>query len=79
MFARPFILAAIILLVVSGANAQEQSPNEEALGQRLNIEINANLKSMAMIIGLQRQLAAVQARVKALEDKYEPKADAPKP
>lgn len=69
---RSIAAAALILAFALPALAQ-QSAVEQALGQRLMAEINANIQAAAMIIDLQRQLAAAQARVKELE----PKADAP--
>jgi len=62
------VLAAALLLAGPAlAEQQEQSPAEQALGQRVIVEINANLQAAAKIIELQRQLTAAQARVKELE------------
>lgn len=67
------IAAAALILALASPSLAQQSAVEQALGQRLMAEINANIQAAAMIIDLQRQLAAAQARVKELE----PKADAP--
>lgn len=67
------IAAAALILALASPSLAQQSAVEQALGQRLMAEINANIQAAAMIIDLQRQLAAAQARVKELD----PKADAP--
>jgi len=64
---RVLIAAALLLAGPALAEQQEQSPAEQALGQRVIVEINANLQAAAKIIELQRQLTAAQARVKELE------------
>ncbi len=62
-----------LLLAASPALAQQQqaaapqSPMEQALSQRLSVEIGASLQAAATVIDLQRQLALAQARVKELE------------
>jgi hypothetical protein len=67
---------AIFLLIGSPAFAQQQqSPMEQALAQKLGIEVNASLQCSASLIAAQAQLTAAQARVKELEAKYEPKAE----
>lgn len=70
-------LAIIFCLLASQAFAQQQqTPKEQALAQRVGSEIGANIEANAIIIDLRQQLATAQARVKALEEKYEPKKDA---
>lgn len=66
---KPPSVLAILLLLTAPAFAQNQpSPSQMAL------QINAAVANMAMSIeALQTQLVAAQARVKVLEDKYEPK------
>lgn len=66
-----------LLALSSCAFAEEQSPQLRALSAKLGAEINANLVCGAQAIDLQDKLAAAQADLKALKDKYEPKA--PKP
>lgn len=75
---RVLFFSLLTTLLVAPASAQQQpSPIELALGQRVMAEVNANVQASAMIVDLQRQLAATQARVKALEEKYEPKKSDP--
>ena len=69
------ITVVLGILIASPAFAQQAQPTpmELALKERLGAEIGTTIDSVAKVIDLQRQLAASQARVKALEDKYEPK------
>lgn len=76
MIRRIVFFAALAVTLASPGLAQQPSPIEQALSQRLGIEINAGVQAAAAIIDLQRQLSATQARIKALEEKYEPKKDA---
>jgi len=74
---RAIVLAAC-LLISDGAFAQQQapqqpSPMEQALGRKLMQEINTSVTCGAGLVAAQEQLTAAQVRVKALEDKYEPK------
>lgn len=65
------ILVIATLLFSGPALAQQQSPQrppmEQALSERLGVEIGAGLNATATIIDLQRQLAAAQAKIKELE------------
>lgn len=75
------VIAILALTLAAPALAQQAPPQrppmEQALSERLGVEIGACLNATATVIDLQRQLAAAQARVKALEEKYE--QGAPKP
>jgi hypothetical protein len=68
------VAVALVLLAVP-ALAQQQSPMEQALAQKLGIEVNASLQCSAAQITTQAELAKAQARVRELEAKYEPKAE----
>jgi hypothetical protein len=71
------VFAAFIsaLAISAPAYAQQQTPMEQALAQKLTIEVNASLQCSAAQVTTQGQLQAAQARVKELQDKYEPKAE----
>lgn len=61
------VLIGLALLTSLSAHAeqpQQLSPMQQALNERLGIEINANVQAAAIIIDLQRQLAAAQAKIK---------------
>lgn len=72
----------LIALAVTVAHAQQpqpqQSPGEQALGQKLMQEIQSGVQCSMQSISLQRELATVQAEVKRLAEKYEAKKDEPK-
>jgi hypothetical protein len=57
--------------------AQSPAPETQALAQKLMAEINAGIQCSSNAIALQQQVSADKARIKELEDKYEPKKDAP--
>lgn len=64
----------LLCFSVSAALAQQQaSPLEQALGAKMMREMNDGLQCSANVIVAQQQLAAAQAEVKRLTDKYEPK------
>lgn len=66
---RAFIIAgALILTAPALAQPQQLTPMQQALNERLGIEINANVQAAAMIIDLQRQLAAAQAKIKEYDE-----------
>lgn len=69
------LLAVLICCVVTvPALAQNPpSPFEQALAQRLSREIDGALQCSAALITTQQAQAQSTARIKALEDKYEPK------
>lgn len=54
----------IFLLLTSTAFAQQQTPSEQALAQKLLEEVNANIQ-------LRIQLINAQAKIKELEEKQE--------
>jgi hypothetical protein len=68
---RLWIIAAVV--VASTAVQAQQSPSEQALGNKLMAEINAALQCDAGLISARQELAKSAARIKELEDKYEPK------
>jgi hypothetical protein len=63
------ILFLCVVLASVPAFAQQQQPSaaEQALGDRLLVEVQANVQARAQLIEAQRQLAAAQARIKELE------------
>jgi len=61
------ILAA--LLLAAPAFAQQASPAEQALSERLLNEIQSNVQARAQLIEVQRKLTAAEARIKELEPK----------
>ncbi len=64
--------AAAVLAAIIHASAQ-QSPQAELQTQRNNF-MSAFAQCDSASITLQQQLAEATAKIKALEDKYEPKA-----
>ena len=75
------ILASFIFCLIATAalaQQQSQSPSEQACNYKLSAEINSGLQHDAALITARGELAKAQARVKELEDKYEPKAPAEK-
>jgi len=77
---RVLIAAVAIIVSATSALAQQSSPGE--LNQRIatqigNLIIQVTSQSL-QIEQLQSALAASQAQTKALQDKLEPKAEAPK-
>lgn len=75
------LLAVVVLGLASPAYAQQlqlQSAQLEALYARINAEVNNNLQCNTVVIGADRQLKEAQARIKALEEKYEPAPPPPK-
>lgn len=77
-----YLRVATILIALSASSAVyaqvPPTPEAQALAQKLMAEINSNIQCGAAGITLQQQLAAANAKLKALEDKYEPKKDSPK-
>lgn len=67
------ILCLAIGLLPTIAAAQQQTPNEQALSAKLSQEISAGLGCSATLITNKQMLEIAQARIKELEDKYEPK------
>lgn len=77
---RKFISVAALLLSAGHGSAQQQTPNEQALGTKLMQEIQAGLGCSAGLIGAQEELtkarvelSKAQARIKELEPKPEGK------
>lgn len=64
-----FILVLLLALVVS-AHAQQSPPAPEvqALGERLQREINAAITCEAGVIALRRELEAVKAELASLKE-----------
>ena len=59
--------------VAQAQQAQQPTPHDQAMGQRLLNEINASIQCETKAIALQQELSTAQVRVKELETKYEPK------
>ena len=69
---------SFLMLLISPAFAQQQSPEVRALSSRVIGEVNANIQCSVANNQLQDKLAAAEAEVKRLTDKYEPKPAADK-
>lgn len=67
------VIFALLIAPAYAADIQEQTPKDQALLTRLQTEIGVSLQCSEAYIGTQRVLTAAQARIKELEDKYEPK------
>lgn len=58
---RPILLALCLGLIPAAALAQSAAtPNEQALGQRIMAEVNANLTCSAQVIALEAELKKVR-------------------
>ena len=70
-------LTAIFMLAMNAASRAQQAPTPQvqALSNKLMQEINANLQCAEQAVYVQQQIAAAQAEIKRLTDKYEAKAD----
>lgn len=68
-------LLALIFLATPAFAQQPPSVNERAISAKLMAEINAGLSCSASLISTQDELTKAQARIKELEDKYEPKKE----
>jgi hypothetical protein len=64
----------VFLLSITPALAQQpqQSPAEQALGSKLMQEINAGLQCTQQLIGANKQIEQLQARIKELESNVQP-------
>lgn len=67
------LIITVAVLTATPTFAQQASPNEQALGAKLMIEIQSGLSCSANLIGAQAELAKAQARIKDLEAKPEEK------
>ena len=68
------LLASALLLSQSSlAQTPTPTPSEQACNMKLSSEITSGLQYTAALIMARNDLAKAQARVKELEDKYEPK------
>lgn len=67
------LIIMLAVLIATPTFAQQASPNEQALGAKLMIEIQSGLSCGANLIGVQAELAKAQARIKDLEAKPEEK------
>jgi hypothetical protein len=72
-----FLLFGTLLFLPVSAFAQQatSSPMEQALSVKLSNEVSMGLQCTASAITLQQNLQKAQERIKALEEKYEPKSD----
>jgi len=66
-------LALAILLLAGPASAQTATPNEQALLAKITSEMNAGLQCTSALISATQAMEKATARIKELEDKYEPK------
>jgi hypothetical protein len=57
----------VLLLFAPPVLAGQASPREQALSERLVIEVSANVEARARVIELQAALVAAQAKIKELE------------
>lgn len=62
------LIVLALLLAPTLAFAQQGTPNEQAMSRKLLLEIDSGLQCSAQVIGL-------EAEVKRLRDKYEPKVE----
>lgn len=68
------IFATVITLSgIIPATAQQQSPNEQALGTKLLQELQAGLGCNANLLSVQADLTKANAEIKIMKEKYEPK------
>lgn len=68
------IIIATALLLSSAASAQQAvTPMEQALSGKLSNEISLGLQCTIANLTMQHDLVAARERIKALEEKYEPK------
>ena len=67
------IALAILLLAAPAAAQQQATPNEQALLAKITTEMNAGLQCTSALISATQAMAKAEARIKELEDKYEPK------
>lgn len=65
----------LLLIGISVAHAETQSAESRALTLRIGQEVNASLQCSTQAFILQDKLAAAEAEVKRLTDKYEPKKE----
>jgi hypothetical protein len=66
------IVVSLALTAAGQAQQSQQTPLEQALFQRLNGEIDANIRANAKLIELQQQLATAQEAMKASQAKQKP-------
>lgn len=67
-------LALALLLVAELAFAQQPASSlEQALLQKLNVEVSSGLQCSVALITTQQESDKLKARIKELEAKYEPK------
>lgn len=75
------LLVGLSMLSLTLAEAQPTAPapTEQALAMKLMAEINAGLQCSGTLVAMQQEQGRLQARIKALEEKYEQKPAIPKP
>ena len=79
-------MLALLLLLIGPALAQQPnasielmappSANVQAISDEMVRQLQASIEARTALIETQRRLVAAQARIKVLEDKYEPKPTA---
>lgn len=67
-------LVATLFLIAIPAFAQQSQPLDQRIALQLGTLVIQNTSQGVQIEQLQAALTAAQARVKSMEDKYEPKA-----
>lgn len=70
-------LALALILLATPVIAQQQTPTEQALGDKVLLELKAGLTCNVSLITVQAELAKAQARIKELEPKPDAKAPPP--
>jgi outer membrane murein-binding lipoprotein Lpp len=75
---RILVSAFVLGLTTLAANAQQPqaSPEIRACNNKLGVEINNGLQLSSAVYAAQDEMAKLHARIKELEDKYEPKTPA---
>lgn len=68
---------SLTILSFMGKSLAEETPQMRALNMRISSEVNTNLQCATFVFDLQDKLATLQAEVRRLTDKYEPKPDKP--
>lgn len=75
-----WIIVGVGLIVHPGlAQQQPASPDVQACLAKLTTEMNSSLQVTSSLIAANQAMERAQARIKELEDKYEPKKAEPPP
>lgn len=71
-----FFSIVFLLLTASASSAQQArqpSAIEQALSNKLTVEMNSTLQCSVSLIDTERKLVEATSRINMLEEKYEPK------